>query len=401
MVIDMPAQLTSRERMLRAMRRQETDYVPCAFMSFGAMRARCQDAYELAERELELGLDSWLFVPSSWRNARPNHPDLRGLPVRLPQAVRTDLWLEERPGQPHPILHKTYHTPLGQLTTAVRKTTDWPHGNFVPLVDDYQIPRAIKPLVTSHSDLAALRFILQPPAAEDIAALQAEMERARTFAGHYGLLIAGGWGVGADMAAWLCGLQNLVLMAVDEPDLLEELLAIIGIWNEQRMRAILEAGVDLFIRRGWYESAQFWSPRLYQRFLLPWLQREARLAHEYGALFGYIMTAGLIPMLDSILEAGVDVLIGLDPLQQGSDPLRSARDRVSHRICLWGGVNAALTVEQGTPDEVREAVRYALEVMRGVNGFILSPVDNITEITPKAWRNVDAFIAAWQQFRTR
>ena len=206
----MPVTLASRERMLRAIRREEVDHVPCAFMSFSAMRGRCQDAYEVTERELEMGLDSWIFVPSTWRNQRPNHPDLRGLPVRLPPEVRTDLWMETPPGESFPVLHKEYHAPAGTLSVLVRKTDDWPHGNFVPLMEDYQIPRAIKPLVTNRADLDVLRTILQPPSPEDVAALHAEMARARAFAAHHGVLIAGGWGVGADDDALFGDIEAVV-----------------------------------------------------------------------------------------------------------------------------------------------------------------------------------------------
>lgn len=385
--------------MLAAFDRKEYDHVPCAFMSFSAMRGRCQDPYEVCERELEMGLDSWLFIPATWRNLRPNHPDLRGLPVRLPSSVRTDLWLESPPGEEFPVFHKEYHTPAGTLTTLVRKTGDWPHGNFVPLVDDYQIPRAVKPLVTTGADLEVLRTMLQPAGEEDLAAFRCEAERARAFCRKHGIVLAGGWGVGGDMAAWLCGLENLMMMTADQPDLVEGLLGIIGEWSEARMRLMCEAGVDLLVRRGWYETADFWSPRSYRRFLLPRIKREAELAHEYGVRLGYNLTTGALPILDDILESGVDVLIGCDPLQHGSNPLATMRDKLGGRVCLWGGVNGAITVEEGTEEDVRNAVREALDIMRGVNGFILSPVDNITEITLRAWNNVDVMIKAWQQCR--
>jgi len=201
------------------------------------------------------------------------------------------------------------------------------------------------------------------------------------------------------MAGWLCGLENLVMMTADRPGLVQALLDIIGEWSLARMRVVCEAGVDLYIRRGWYETADFWSPRSYRRFLLPWIQREAELAHGYGVRFGYNLTAGALPMLENILESGVDVLIGCDPLQHGSKPLETMRDRLGGRVCMWGGVNGAITVEEGIEEEVSKAVRDALEIMHGINGFILSPVDNITEITPRAWRNIDVMIEAWQQFR--
>jgi len=389
--------MNSRERLLAAIDRREVDHVPCAFMSFSAMRGRAEDAFQVTQLELELGVDSWLVIPSSWRNQRPNHPDLRGLPVRLPERVRTELWQENLPGEQFPVLHKEYHTPAGTLTTLVRRTDDWPHGSFVPFMDDYQIPRAIKPLVTSRADLEVVRFMLRPPSDEDVAAFRAEVAKAIAFRDRYGVMLAGGWGVGADMAAWLCGIENTMLMAIDEPDLLDDLLTTIGEWNERRMRVILEAGVDLYIRRGWYESSDFWSPGLYRRFILPRLKRQAELCHEYGVRFGYNMTTGLLPMMESILESGVDVNLGVDPLQRGERPLEAARQVLGGRVCLWGGVNGAITVEEGTADDVRQAVNEALEVMRGCPGFVLSPVDNITSITKNTWTNVGVFIEAWKR----
>jgi hypothetical protein len=35
--------------------------------------------------------------------------------------------------------------------------------------------------------------------------------------------------------------------------------------------------------------------------------------------------------------------------------------------------------------------------MAGANGFILSPVDNVTRITRNVWRNVDVFIETWRR----
>ena len=130
--------------------------------------------------------------------------------------------------------------------------------------------------------------------------------------------------------------------------------------------------------------------------MLPRVNREVQLAHEYGIPYGYTLTTGVLPMLDNIRGTGADVLVGLDPLQQGADPLTQVRDKLSDQMCLWGGVNGAITVEEGTEAEVREAVHQALDVMRDVNGFILSPVDNITESTLKAWQDVDVFIDAWK-----
>ena len=120
------------------------------------------------------------------------------------------------------------------------------------------------------------------------------------------------------------------------------------------------------------------------------------MAHEHGALFGYICSSGVGPMLDFYREAGIDVLIGVDPVQGTYTDMGMMKKKLGGRICLWGGVSGAVTVELGSEDEVRAAVRKALETL-GPEGFILSPVDNITEDTPRTWRNLEAFLDEWQR----
>ena len=131
--------LTSRERMLRAINHQEVDHTPCCFMSFTALRKRCsEDMFRLAKAELGLGLDSMLFIPSLPSHQRPEHPYLRGLPVRFDPAVRTTMKQGKTEGGRETLLRE-YNTPAGILTNSIELSEDWPHGNHIPFIDDYQV----------------------------------------------------------------------------------------------------------------------------------------------------------------------------------------------------------------------------------------------------------------------
>lgn len=114
----------------------------------------------------------------------------------------------------------------------------------------------------TREDLAALRHLLVRPTEADLNTCREAWAKGKQLARKHDLLLAGGWGVGADALAWFCGLQQAVMLAIDEPDFLEELLGIIDAWNRPRMQALLDFGVDLFIRRTWYEGTDFWSPAL-------------------------------------------------------------------------------------------------------------------------------------------
>jgi hypothetical protein len=362
-------------------------------MSFTILRNKLkQDLYALAKAELEMGLDPMLFLPTLSRLERLDHPDLRGLPVRFHPEVRTTTWQEgdALTGR----LFREYETPAGKLSTSIRLSADWPHGAFLPFVDDYQIPRSEKPLVTSPKDLEALQYFLIPPEAADVQAFDLEASIARSFAEQNGVLLAGGWGVGLDMADWLCGMQTLMILMHEQPQFVSQLLEMIHRWNMQRMEVVLSAGIDLYIRRAWYEGCDFVTPKFYQREVLPRLKAEADLAHDRGVKFGYICSSGTKPMLDFYNEAGIDVLIGIDPVQGRYTDMPLMKEKIGERVCLWGGVSAAVTVERGSEEQIRSAVQQALETL-GPRGMILSPVDNLTVDEPGTWKNIDIFIDEW------
>lgn len=392
-------ELTSRERLLRAIAYQDVDHVPCSFMSFSILRKRLEeDRFQVARAEQAMGLDPFLFIPTASRYVRADHPDLRGLPLNINPQVKLTEWRKSTSPGKTDRLYKEYETPAGKLTTEVRLSDDWPHGDHIPFIDDYQVPRMNKPLITEPADLEKRAYFLLPPSDEQIGFFRLEAEQAKAFASEHGMLLAGGWGVGMDMANWLCGMEPLMLLTMDQPEFVQKLLEMIHVWNKQRMEVVLATPVDLYIRRAWYEGCDFIIPRFFRRVLLPQIQAEADLAHERGAKFGYICSSGTKPMLDSYLEAGIDVLIGVDPIQGTHTDIPLMKEKLNGKVCLWGGISGAITVEQGSELDVRSAVRAAHQLL-GPNGFILSPVDNLTVDEPRTWTNIGILINEWKQIR--
>jgi hypothetical protein len=74
------------------------------------------------------------------------------------------------------------------------------------------------------------------------------------------------------------------------------------------------------------------------------------------------------------------------------------KQRTRGKMALWGGVNGFLTVERGTKEDVRHAVAQAIHTL-GPEGFILSPVDNVRDLSDATWENVLTFIEAWKSVR--
>jgi len=381
--------------MLMALENKESSYIPCCFMIFSALEEKCKDQFEFIEKQLELGLDARVELPE--------------LPFHFHPEVKIKEWKEK--SEDGCVLHKEYQTPSGKLTSIVKKTEDWPYGDSVPLFNDYLVPRSKKFLVEGEKDLKSLYYLLSEPAANDIYTFQEKANRLKKFAANKGLLVSGGWGyvgsekgidkdggtMGADALLWLCGAEKALLLAMDKPEVMEELLQIISEWNMKRMEIYLNEGIDLLIRRAWYESTDLWSPSLYRRFMFPILKKEIELVHQAGAKFGYIITSGIMPLLDDFLKLGIDVIIGIDPIQGKGTNLKLLKEKLGGKICLWGGVNGFLTIERGTEKEVEKAVEKSISILGPKGGFILSPVDNVIDNSEHTWNNVKTMIETWKR----
>ena len=56
--------------------------------------------------------------------------------------------------------------------------------------------------------------------------------------------------------------------------------------------------------------------------------------------------------------------------------------RLQGRLCIWGGMNGAVTLGEGTREDARNAVEEAIRVLAPGGGFVLFPGDQIEPGTP-------------------
>ena len=82
------------------------------------------------------------------------------------------------------------------------------------------------------------------------------------------------------------------------------------------------------------------------------------------------------------------------PGSWGAKPdLRLAK--VGGRMCVRGGINAVLTLGEGTPVQARQTGEEALSTLAAGGGFVLFPVDQIVVGTP--WENIEAMLERWRE----
>jgi len=386
---------SSRERLLSAISHSEVDHVPF-YQKFwqrkclSSQKDSWKDQFERVRKTRKLGLDDTVGFE---------------IPRAFSPEVKIVRRKENIPGESSAILFQEYHTSKGVLKQIVRRTNDWPFGDDVPIFTDYVVSRnrSKKYLVETIDDVEALSCLFSDLGSQQLRKFEDQVNQVKHFAEQNELLVECGatftspWIDGdsiflGDGLHWLCGFENAVTLVRKNPDLVNRLLDVIADWNSNSIKLIAQVGgCDVIVHRGWYEC--FWSPKLYRSFLLPRIEKEIKLVHEAGAKYCYVMTSGIMPFLDLFTEMGVDILYGVDPVQGGAD-LKQVKSSIGDRVCIWGGVNSAVTLTGNTLG-VEKAVEEAFRILAPGGGFILAAIDQLFDDT--VWENFLTMISTWRK----
>ncbi|HEY3269195.1 MAG TPA: uroporphyrinogen decarboxylase family protein [Armatimonadota bacterium] len=125
-------------------------------------------------------------------------------------------------------------------------------------------------------------------------------------------------------------------------------------------RTLLGAGAEIVFMTADYcfNSGPFLSPRMFRQFITPFLRRQVDVIHDCGGFAVKHTDGNLWPIMDQLVETGIDGLHSIDPMA-GMD-IAKVREFVGDRVCLFGNVDCS-KLQSGTPDEIEESARYCLE----------------------------------------
>ncbi|MCC7519381.1 MAG: methyltransferase [Verrucomicrobiae bacterium] len=241
------------------------------------------------------------------------------------------------------------------------------------------------------------------PAAPDPAALEKGARELRARTDRAVLALFGG-----NLLEWtqfLCRNDQCFVFLGSEPEAAHRLLdALVEIHldNLERFLGAVGEHVDLIMfgdDLGMQKGPQI-SPRMYREFFKPrhslmW-KRAKKLAPVKVMLH---CCGGVRPLLDDLIDAGLDAINPVQTTCEGMDAVALKRD-FGGRLCFWGGgCDTRAILPRGTPDEVRRHVLERLGIMAPGGGFVFQQVHNIMSDVPP--ENVVAMFDAIAEFNRR
>jgi uroporphyrinogen decarboxylase len=127
------------------------------------------------------------------------------------------------------------------------------------------------------------------------------------------------------------------------------------------------------------QQSMMMSKAMWERFTFPCLKRQCGEVHRLGGLAMLHSCGYVAPLLDKIVEAGVDMLHPFQPLP-GND-LAAAKAEFGNRLCFVTGIDVQKFPAM-KPEEVRETMLAAARTAAPGGGFILCPTNFLQEDAP-------------------
>ena len=211
-------------------------------------------------------------------------------------------------------------------------------------------------------------------------------ERAIVFLGHDGF----------EFPHYLRGMENLLMDYVLNPELAHRLAELAIGYKVRVLERAAELGADVLCTGDDYaaNSAPIMSPAHFAEFIAPYLKRCVDVARGRGLPFLKHTDGHLWPIMDSILDTGIDCLDPIEPVA-GMD-IGEAKARIGSRVSLAGNVDCNHILSSATPGEVVEAVKETIAKASPGGGHILASSNSIhPAVRPE---NYKAMVEAARRF---
>ena len=135
------------------------------------------------------------------------------------------------------------------------------------------------------------------------------------------------------------------------------------------------------------------SPRMWRRLFKP---RFAEVFAEFKAvnpdvLVMYHCDGAVAPILDDLVEIGMDVFNPVQPNVPGHEP-NALKSRFGDKLSFWGAVDQQYLLPNGTPEEIEADVAAKIAVLGAGGGYMCSPAHIVQADT--SMENLETFIAA-------
>ena len=177
----------------------------------------------------------------------------------------------------------------------------------------------------------------------------------------------------------------------DNPRFAETVMDIYFDWAQAVAERACQMGFDVLVTTDdhAFNTGPLLSPALFRQYVMPRYQRVAK-----SITIPWVMHSdgNLMPILEDLLSLGI---CGLHPIEKGAMDIRHMKSTYGGRVCLLGNVDLNI-LGLGTPQAVDDEVRWLMREIAPGGGYIISSGNSLASYLQPA--NVMAMSRAIQKY---
>jgi len=310
-------EMTSKERVEAALRREEPDRVPyCELAVDRALAQRLMGWGEPLSQAANLEANTYTVEEAKALSARLKLDNINYI-------LRAPVYAQKSPGQD------------GRLFYG-------------------------EGLIKTEADLARLEL---PDPHDD--ALYAPAEEFVKQKGDYSAWFVTRIGIFPTMLSM--GMENFAVALYENRPFVEAVLDRYCDWTAVVAERVCQLGFDVFVSTDdmAFKSAPFFSPEIFYDLVLP---RFRRVAQKITLPWIIHSDGNLMPFMEGLLSLGI---AGLHPNEKGAMDIRAMKRDYGDRLCLLGNVDLNI-LGLGTPEDVETEVRELIRDVGPGGGYIVT-----------------------------
>lgn len=194
---------------------------------------------------------------------------------------------------------------------------------------------------------------------------------------------------GFELSHYLYGMDNLFMAYIEDHEFVHRLARVVVDYKKAVLRRAVEEGVDVIVSGDdyAYKTSPLMSPNNFAEFCAPYIKEMADAAHASGVPFIKHTDGYLWPIIDQIVDAGVDALDPIEPIA-GMD-IGEVKAKYGDRVALVGNVDCTEILPNGTKEQVIDAVKETIAKASVGGGHIIASSNSIHPgVKPENYRTM-------------
>jgi uroporphyrinogen decarboxylase len=233
------------------------------------------------------------------------------------------------------------------------------------------IPMVLKPAIQSKEDLA--KYV--PPDPDRPGRFKRLEETVKRYKGKRAII-----SVVRPFATIYGSLRNqdeLLKDMIRDPEMVDGLNRITSSYYKRYTKNLIDVGADIIIETAdWaFTNGPMASPKHIAKYVIPGFKEVVDYCHSRGIPCLKHTDGNIWSIFDLIVEAGADAVHPIDPLA-GMD-LGEAKQKYGDRVCIMGNVDCGKLLSWGTREEVRESVKDCIRKAGKGGGYICMSSNSI------------------------